>query len=105
MRWSTLLFHPGISKSREAHNVVGSLVNVVFWVVVAYCHYGSIIHRSTWDSQHINLTFFFLLVPEMFLCQIVIDIIPLIRRYYMKGSPQLQYTDSFGSHCAHGASI
>ncbi|KAG9187035.1 hypothetical protein G6011_10143 [Alternaria panax] len=66
---------------REAHNVVGSLVNVIFWAFVAYCHYGSIIHRSTWDRQHIYLPFLFLFVPEIFLCQIVMNIVLLIHRH------------------------
>ncbi|KAI8941911.1 hypothetical protein NX059_000025 [Plenodomus lindquistii] len=66
---------------REVHNVIGSFVNASFWATVAYCHYGTVIHRSTWDRQHIYLPLLFVLVPELFVCQIFINIILLIHRY------------------------
>lgn len=67
--------------TRDWKDVLSSCSATVFFSITAYCLYGSIIHRSTWDRQNLYLPLLFLLFPEIFICQTFMNTILIVQRY------------------------
>lgn len=71
-----------MADARDTTHIVASFINTTVWAVVAYCHYGTIANRSTWDRQHLWLPLLFLIFPEIFACQILINTMLLVQRFF-----------------------
>lgn len=69
-----------IKDIRAVSDIVASATAAATFAIVAYCHHGSINHRSTWDRQHFFLPILFILFPEIYICQVVMNSILVIQR-------------------------
>lgn len=81
-----------MADQRDWKETLNSFVVSALFSLVAYCHYGSIINRSTWDRQNLYLPCLFLLCPEIFLCQVCFNTILVIQRW--KGMRRLRVNRS-----------
>ena len=72
-----------MSNTRQISDVYALSIAAASSAIAAYCHYVFINHRSIWDRQHIYLLLLFALFPEVYVCQLVVDSILVIQRYFL----------------------
>ena len=62
-----------MERTRDPIHVVSSAISVGVFSIVAYCHQGTIVHRSKWNKQMFWLPVLYIMCPHLYICQIAIN--------------------------------
>ncbi|KAK9415463.1 putative TLC domain-containing protein [Seiridium unicorne] len=70
-----------MSRDRDWNDALTSSILTLLFALIAYCHYGSIIHRSTWDRQNLWLPIVYTFFPQITLCHILMNTVLCVQRH------------------------
>lgn len=71
-----------MSHDRDWNDALTSSVLTMIFALLAYTHYGSLTHRSTWDRQNIWSPILYLLFPQLLACQLAMNIVLCFQRHH-----------------------